>query len=189
MHVGLRVIRDEHRTLAAVVDGLSVLAQRMAGGQDRPDFPLLEAIIAYIEGFPARLHHPKEDSVLFPAVQRRTRDLDDTIAELHRQHEEDYERVTRLRAGLARWQADPAEAAAFAADARDYARFTMHHMTIEESRILHALPALLTEEDWTEIDRAFDANQDPMTAPELTSDYAKLFQRIVLLAPAPVGLG
>jgi hemerythrin-like domain-containing protein len=77
-------------------------------------------------------------------VQRRTHDLDDTIAELHRQHDEDYQRVARLRDGFGRWQDDPAQAAPFVADARDYARFTMNHIVIEESRILHALPTLLT---------------------------------------------
>jgi hypothetical protein len=46
MHVGLRVIRDEHRTLAAVVDGLAQLAQEMGSGRSKPDFALLEAIIA-----------------------------------------------------------------------------------------------------------------------------------------------
>ncbi|HYH21638.1 MAG TPA: hemerythrin domain-containing protein [Azospirillum sp.] len=194
MHVGLRVIRDEHRTLAAVVDGLSQVAREMAAkemapGRAKPDFALLDAIIAYIEGFPAQLHHPKEDSVLFPAVQRRTRELDAVIAELHRQHDEDYRRVGALRESLARWRADAGAGAAFAEEATGYARFTMRHITIEETRILHALPTLLTAEDWEEVDRAFDANQDPMTAPDLADDFRRLFQRIVLRAPAPLGLG
>jgi len=189
MHVGLRVIRDEHRTLAAVVDGLSQVAREMAAGRAKPDFALLDAIIAYIEGFPAQLHHPKEDSVLFPAVQRRTHDLDAVIADLHRQHDEDYRRVSALRAALADWRADGASGAAFAGQAAEYARFTMRHIAVEETQILHALPTLLTAEDWAEIDGAFDANQDPMTAPGLADDFRRLFQRIVLLAPAPLGLG
>jgi hemerythrin-like domain-containing protein len=189
MHVGLRVIRDEHRTLAAVVDGLSQVAREMASGRAKPDFGLLGAIIAYIEGFPAQLHHPKEDSVLFPAVQRRTRDLDDVIADLHHQHEEDYRRVAALREALARWRTDPAAGTAFAEAAVDYARFTMRHIAVEETQILHALPTLLTAEDWAEVDGAFDANRDPMTEPGLAEDFRRLFQRIVLLAPAPLGLG
>ncbi|HYD65721.1 hemerythrin domain-containing protein [Azospirillum sp.] len=196
MHVGLRLIRDEHRTLAAVVDGLSQVAKEMAAketasGRAKPDFALLDAIIAYIEGFPGQLHHPKEDSVLFPAVQRRTHDLDAVIAELHRQHDEDYRRVGALREALAQWRAgaDAGEGAAFAEQAAEYARFTMRHIAVEETQILHALPTLLTAEDWAEIDGAFDANQDPMTAPGLADDFRRLFQRIVLLAPAPLGLG
>lgn len=206
MHVGLRVIRDEHRTLAAVVDGLSQVAKEMAAKEmvakemaakemaecrAKPDFALLDAIIAYIEGFPAQLHHPKEDSVLFPAVQRRTHALDAVIADLHRQHDEDYRRVSALREALAQWRAgaDAETGATFAEQAAEYARFTMRHIAVEETQILHALPALLTAEDWVEIDGAFDANQDPMTAPDLADDFRRLFQRIVLLAPAPLGLG
>ncbi|MFM9735695.1 hemerythrin domain-containing protein, partial [Streptomyces niveiscabiei] len=85
MRIGLRVIRDEHRSLAAVVDGLCLLARQAADGATAPDFALFEAIIAYLAGFPARQHHPKEDSVLFPAIRRRSSALDDVIAILHDQ--------------------------------------------------------------------------------------------------------
>ena len=46
----------------------------------------------------------------------------------------------------------------------------------------------LTAEDWSVIDAAFDANQDPIAGVR-EQDFRTLFSRIVSLAPAPVGFG
>lgn len=189
MHVGMRVIRDEHRTLAAVVDGLVQVLAAIETGRNPADFDLLSAFIAYIEGFPARQHHPKEDAVLFPAVRRCTRDLDEVIAELHRQHEEDYRQVAALRAALEAWRGDPAARGGFIDLARTYASFTIDHINIEEGRIIKALPALLTDAAWAEVDAAFGSNVDPLISRATTGEFAELFHQIVLKAPAPVGLG
>ena len=48
----------------------------------------------------------------------------------------------------------------------------------------------LTDADWAEVDAAFEGNQDPLSnkgAADAT--YARLFTRIVMTAPEPLGLG
>ena len=45
----------------------------------------------------------------------------------------------------------------------------------------------LKPDDWAEIDAAFAANFDPFAGPN--REYAALFDRIVDLAPAPIGHG
>lgn len=47
---------------------------------------------------------------------------------------------------------------------------------------------MLTGEDWAAIEAAFAGNDDPI-ADLREKDFTQLFQRIVALAPAPVGLG
>lgn len=189
MRVGMRVIRDEHRALAAVVDALVEVLALVEGGRAEPDFELLEAFLSYIAGFPVRQHHPKEDAVLFPAVARRTGDLDSLIAALRTQHEEDHRKVADLTSLLTAWTADPTGKGAFVAAARDYARFTNDHINIEESRIIKRLPSLLTEDDWDEVDRAFGDNVDPLIDRATEGEFAHLFQVITMRAPAPIGLG
>lgn len=46
----------------------------------------------------------------------------------------------------------------------------------------------LTAEDWAAIESAFAGNQDPI-ADLREKDFDRLYQRIVNLAPAPIGLG
>jgi hemerythrin-like domain-containing protein len=68
----------------------------------------------------------------------------------------------------------------------DYADFHWRHMRKEEQEILPAAERSFTAADWTAIDEAFDANQDPIAGIK-ERDFQALFSRIVSLAPAPVG--
>lgn len=189
MHAGLRIIREEHRALGAVTDGMIHLINAIEAGLVAPDFTLLGAILDYIENFPDRLHHPKEDQVLFPAVRRRTAELDQVIAELERDHEHGPKLNAAMRQSLARWQVDPKSPGTFPELARKYARLYWDHMGREEKMILQRLNELLTPEDWVEIDRAFADNNDPLIEPQATASFDALFQHIVRIMPAPYGLG
>jgi hypothetical protein len=63
-------------------------------------------------------------------------------------------------------------------------------MRIEETIILPAAEIALSEEDWTELDLAFEQNADPLTGKYAPGPvFEKLFSRIVSIAPAPIGLG
>jgi hemerythrin-like domain-containing protein len=46
----------------------------------------------------------------------------------------------------------------------------------------------LTEEDWNEISAAFGANADPRFGKDVSTHFARMFEEIVNLAPAPIGL-
>ena len=58
-------IHDEHRSLAAVLHGLKQLAHEAEDSPARPGFAAFRAMIRYIDEFPEKLHHPKEDDYLF----------------------------------------------------------------------------------------------------------------------------
>ena len=86
--VPLAIIRDEHRSQAAVIYGLEFLVRQTRERGAPPQFPLLRAMLHYIKSFPEVLHHPKEDAYLFRKLRLRTSELDDTLDELERQHVE-----------------------------------------------------------------------------------------------------
>jgi len=69
MHAAVAVITQEHRSITAVIGALQYLARDVAGGAE-PDYEVLTVILDYIETFPNRLHHPKEDRYLFSALRR-----------------------------------------------------------------------------------------------------------------------
>ena len=61
-------------------------------------------------------------------------------------------------------------------------------MRKEEKQLLPLDERALSEEDWRAVDDAFAGNEDPI-ADLREEDFDKLFQRIVSLAPDPIGLG
>ena len=64
------------------------------------------------------------------------------------------------------------------------------HMHLEESVILPEAEAVLTEDDWAEMDAQFEKNADPLTGNyPPPAEYEQLFSLIVQRAPAPIGLG
>lgn len=70
-HEALRVIREEHATLAAMLQSLMQLACRGPNPDGADDlarfFDVLRAMLFYIDEFPERHHHPKESDLLFRA--------------------------------------------------------------------------------------------------------------------------
>jgi nucleotide-binding universal stress UspA family protein len=70
------IIRDEHRSLAAVLHAWAHLIAKARSDGTRPDRALMGAIVRYIQEFPVALHHPKEDDHLFRKLRERTSLLD-----------------------------------------------------------------------------------------------------------------
>src|SRR5690242_6240764 len=92
----IQKIRDEHRSIAAVLHGLKQLAQDAQDPRVRPGFDVLRAMIRYIDEYPERLHHPKEDEYLFPAVALRAPKAAPLIEKLKTEHEEGARRIREL---------------------------------------------------------------------------------------------
>jgi len=189
MHAAIRKLRDEHRSISAVLSGLRELA-RMAGTVPaRPDFAALRAMIYYIDAVPEKLHHPKEDQHLFARLLARAPQAAALVERLRGEHVEGARRVRDLeRAVLAFEQTWPEGAQAFRGAVDAYADFHWQHMRREEHELLPLAERALTAEDWAAIEKAFAANDDPLAGVG-EHEYRRLFQRIAQIAPAPVGLG
>jgi hypothetical protein len=70
-----------------------------------------------------------------------------------------------------------------------YSDFYLGHMRTEEQQILPAAREALTAQDWEELDAEFASERDPLVASVRDPGYDRLFTRIVLCAPAPIGVG
>ena len=62
------------------------------------------------------------------------------------------------------------------------------NMTAQASIVLARAEKALTPEDWKAIEAAFEGNDDPI-ADLRTQDFHTVYQRILNIAPAPIGLG
>ena len=189
MKSAVTILKSEHRSLAAVLHGLKELARMAQNATIRPDWRAFRAMLRYIDEYPERLHHPKEDRFLFARLAKRSKDAAGLIEDLKSEHVAGARLIRELERALLffeeRW---PAGAREFLAAVDDYAEFHWKHMRKEEDELLPLAERHLTREDWAAIDAAFAANTDPIAGME-ERDFEKLFTRIVNLAPEPVGLG
>ena len=189
MQRALRIIYDEHRSIAAVLSGLKSLVHMAHDGKLRPEFKAFRAMIYYIDAFPERMHHPKEDEHLFARLLLRSPGAQPLIADLQAEHRKGGKLVRDLEQALLEFeQTWPRGVDKFSAAVDAYAEFHWQHMNKEEREVLPLARQALTPEDWSAISTAFAGNEDPI-ADLREKDFAALFQRIVALAPAPVGLG
>ncbi len=189
MHKAISIIHEEHRSISAVLSGLKSLAQLATDPEVRPDFAVLHAMIYYIDAFPERLHHPKEDGYLFERLAARDPESRDLVNALRAEHEAGAKLVRDLERALNEFESIwPRGAAQFAEDVDAYAQFHWKHMRCEEHDLLPRAEKALTVGDWEVVGEAFAANEEPIGDLRNT-DFKTLFQRILHLAPAPVGLG
>ena len=181
------IIHAEHRSLSAVLWSLNYLVR---GTGTEPDFELLSLMIDYIDLFPERLHHPKEDQHLFTALRMRAADAAAILQELTAEHARGAHMIDDLRYALARYRLAGADGRAqFAAAVHAYVQFHLEHMRKEEEAVLPLAERVLTQDDWRAIDAAFSDTSDPLLGPEARAALRGLFQTILELAPPPVGLG
>ena len=187
MHAALGFIQDEHRTLAAVLHGLKFVVQDIRDSGNQPDFELLRALVYYIDAYPERLHHPKEEQVLFARLRERTGDADDLLDDLRHEHEAGESAIRSLEKKLLAFEFG-GQFEAFGDAANTYIDNYFSHMHKEEQQILPLARKWLTGEDWEATRAAFAANTDPASGGDAPR-FRALFSRIVNLAPPPIGVG
>lgn len=180
MIAAISVIKDEHRSIAAVTHGLQQIVQASAETDAVPDFRLLKAMLRYLRNFPNALHHPKEEIYLFDKIQDYTHDLDDILQSLRTQHVEDGELLVNLERTLEAYeQGEPEGKAAFSEAVSAFAEALWEHMGMEEKVLFPVLQKHLTSEDWKTASKAFLENNDPRFGGERAKGFQHLFSRII----------
>ena len=184
----ISIIRDEHRSLSAVLHaGMHALA--MARSRDAvPDPTLMRALVGYLERVRVAQHHPREEHHLFKRLRARTPVFNAEIDELQRQHERDRELVAHVAGHVeAVSSAVDHEARASAVRALEvavthYAAFIWEHLGREEGVILPAARRYLTVADWADIDAAFSDDADLRIGGHLNTRSRHLLSRILELS-------
>ena len=189
-HATLQIIRDEHAALAAVLRSLVLMIDRGPGDAPERFFDVLRAMLFYIDEFPERRHHPRESDLLFPRLMRVAPELMPVIRQLEAEHISGEAKVRELQHLLLAWELiGESRRMSFTDTARVYVAFYMAHMRTEETQVLPAAEKALEASDWAELDPAFARDRDPLAGGLRDPCYERLFTRIVLTAPAPIGVG
>lgn len=186
----LQIIADEHVAVAAVLRSLRPLVEQGPGDEPQRFFDVLRAMLFYIDEFPEKRHHPKESRLLFPLVARKAPQLLAVIEGLEADHMQGEQRVRELQHQLLAWELlGDSRRPVFAEGVDRYVRFYLDHMRTEETQVLPVARQVLDTADCQRLDAAFEDCRDPLAGGCADPVYDRLFTRIVLAAPAPLGLG
>lgn len=186
----LNQLHAEHRSIAAVLHAMRYLVDAQRTRDKKVDLEVFRAMLYYLDVFPERHHHPKEEQFLFAAIRAKADGVPKVIEELAEDHERGERAIRDLEQALVRYEAGGRDEFPAFADAADQfvARY-FEHMRREESEVMPLAERLLGPDDWQRIEAAFAEHRDPLDGASTGDDYQKLYSRIVALAPAPIGLG
>jgi hemerythrin-like domain-containing protein len=177
-------IKAEHRALACMLAAMQALVVRYREPDSKPDYGLFDSMLRYIENVPDRLHHPKEDQLLFVAVLQHAPNGKALVRELEQDHARGTPMLLELRRAFYAFRSGETNALNQLATAIDeFAEFYWWHMRKEELQLLPLALAHLSDSDWRRVDSAFGDNTDPLFGSELTDEYRRLYQNIAELAP------
>ena len=183
-------LRNDHRSLAAVLHGMQFLVDDIAGRNTRPDFRVLRAMIYYIDTFSERQHHPAEDRYLLAPLSGRDAAVDAMLSRIGEEHRRGGTLIRELEQAMLRYQEGGAdEAAAFKSAVDSYAEFHWRHMRFEESDLFPAAERLLSQADWAALQDALKTRADPIAEFASEREFERLFSHIVAIAPPPIGVG
>jgi hemerythrin-like domain-containing protein len=186
----VKIIKDEHLTIAAVLYCLRYHAHQFRYENQEPDFLLLSAILDYLSSYPDRCHHPKEESTLFAAIAKRTDEADSLIRQLEGEHQDGYAMVEHMKLELLAFQhGEPDASVQFFNAVEAYAALEHAHMRSEEDRLLTIAEKVLTTADWKAIGASFRENDNPLFGIRPKQEADRLYRRILELAPTPLGYG
>jgi len=190
-HSALQTIRDEHASLAAMLQSMRLMVKKGPSDDRRQFFDVLRGMLFYIDEFPERLHHPKESNLLFPKVVKLAPKAMGAVDKLERDHMRSEKAVRELQHLLLSWELlGPGRRGAFEEALSQYIDSYLAHMNLEENVILPEAERCFSEEDWQLLDAAFAENTDSLTGHyPPAQEFEKLFSLIITRAPSPIGLG
>lgn len=184
-HSSLIVIRREHRALSAMLRSITLLLREHRRRSTLPAFDALQAMLFYVDEFPEKLHHPKESRLLFPKLRGRSARTDAVLDQLDRDHARGECAIRELEHALLGFRVMSGTVQCemrrdrFEQLMRHYADFYLGHMRVEETEILPLAEAVLSADEWAELDAAFLTNRDPLAGHEADEPYKPLFLTIV----------
>lgn len=190
-HMSLRIINEEHAALNSML--LSILLMIKRGPDKEPElfFDILRAMLFYIDEVPEKQHHPKETELFFPFVSKKSSKCAEAVDRLNKEHQKGESSIRELQHLLLAWEImGDSRRLAFETSAKHYVDFYKEHMHLEESVVIPEALEVLSSQDWKSIDSEFVLNSDPLSSYRQRDPvYDRLFTKITLKTPAPIGLG
>lgn len=172
--ITLALLRTDHKNMARV---LAVLEHQIRDAQsDRPiALPLIKMIFTYFREYPRKVHHPKEDLIYSALALRAPADVANSAFHALADHRDLLDRMDPLDQAVRFLDDDsPSALEIFGYQARQFIEQQRRHMMLEETQLFPRAAELLTEADWSVIDRYLADDHDLAFGLEPSGPYEKL---------------
>jgi hemerythrin-like domain-containing protein len=150
------ILKHEHRVIEQVMRALEGVCLRLDGGLKVPAEALSE-ISDFITSFADCYHHKKEETLLFPALERCgiTRQ-GGPLGVIEREHEIERKLVGEFRIAIAEYKDGDAQAIRrFVEAARSFVRMLIGHIETEDGILFRIGDEVLDDEDKAELMESF----------------------------------
>lgn len=175
-------LRRDHRNMRQLLD---IIEREMKAyrDDDLPDFDLLRMIAEYTVNYPELVHHPKEN-LIYQRLMSRDPTLRAVVGDLMAEHATLAAMTQRLASAIARVASDE-ELPRVWLDSliETYLSANRHHIMMEEEHLYPRALALLTEQEWAEIDDQAARVEDPVFGSKVAAAYLYLHKRITQELP------
>lgn len=184
----LRRISEDHNNLWRLFTTVDhALAE--ASSAAALDGAFFRAALDYVEQFVERLHHRREEELLFPLLRARCPQDTASLDALHAEHASGPQRLSQLRADVEATLAGRATLGDLRAAMAAYTLGLKNHILREEREILPLARAQFNADDWAQVNAAFANHADPVFGEQVQAEFRQLLHQVVSLAPEGLGLG
>ncbi len=181
----IRAIMEEHQALAAVLRCFQLQVECARRDETQPDFGALRAMLFYLDEAPAQLHHARESSHLFPRLRERCPALGPVLDRLEVDHGRAEVAVRELERALLAFEVmGDSRRNRFEVAVDRYVEGYLGHMEVEESYLIPVALGCFTDEDWEEMNAAFDVSEDPKQR-AIAEEYRQLLRRVLFKEEKP----
>jgi hemerythrin-like domain-containing protein len=174
----IEILRQEHRNIEKLLLVLERELGVFARG-DRPDYEVVQAVIAYFRVYPDAYHHPLEDLV-FGKLKTRDPAAAENVGDLAADHRRGAERLRRVAQAVESVLADQELLRQTVNDIiRDFIEQERRHMAMEERNFFPAAIEALQPQDWAEIALRSTNQRDPLFN-EVVEEKFEIVRRHIL---------
>lgn len=170
-------LHADHINIAKVIDLLKKQYEQM-NGDGSPDFSLMLDILDYIHSYPDYIHHPREN-VVFKVYLEQHDELQETIAELMKEHKEMAERTRDLYEEIDGILNDSmVDKQELKNKIATFIQQQMQHMDTEEGAVFPTLRTVLTPEEFDRIETELPSREDPLFGDVVQKRFEALYEHI-----------
>jgi hemerythrin-like domain-containing protein len=174
------LLRQEHRNIEKLLFVLERELSVFAGG-GRPDYEVIQAVIAYFQVYPDVNHHPPENLV-FETLKARDPLSAARIGDLATEHRIGSERLRRVVQAVDSVLADRELLRQTVSDIiHDFIEHERRHIAMEERDFFPAATSALLPQDWAAIASRLTDRKDPLFSEIVEDRFAAVRKHILQL--------
>jgi hemerythrin-like domain-containing protein len=173
-------LRQEHRNIEKLLLVLERELKVFARGE-RPDYEVIQAVIAYFQVYPDVYHHPPENLV-FENLKARDSTAAAKIGDLEAAHRTGSDRLRRVAQAIESVLADRDLLRQSVSDIiRDFIEHERQHIAMEERDFFPAAVKALRPQDWAEIASRSTGQKDPLFSETVEQGFEAVRRHILQL--------